>query len=76
MFFEAHGSDRFDPDLIGISGGFQVKWHWGWQMLGFGHSCSNNCMSLGPGYYAITGCKTPNDASDRGCGPNGPNDPR
>ena len=30
----------------------------------------------GPGYYAIAGCATPNNSSDRGCGPHGPADPR
>eukprot|EP00434_Breviolum_minutum_P028641 symbB.v1.2.025345.t1/scaffold2431.1/size102990/9 len=42
------------------------------EMLGFKVQYSE-----GPGtveaYYAIAGCTTPNNATDRGCGPNGPN---
>ena len=42
------------------------------EMLGF-----NVTYSEGPGtvegYYAITGCTTPLNTTDRGCGPNGPN---
>ena len=72
--FEAHGSDQFALDLIRISNPLE------WIGIRVGKCWfldTDVATSLyGPGYYAIAGCATPNNATDRACGPNGPADPR
>ena len=61
--FEAHGSDQFALDLIRISNPLE------WIGIRVGKCWfldTDVATSLyGPGYYAIAGCATPNNATDR-----------